>query len=343
MKIRNPKLNKNLAVALLVAASAVAGVVVNSDANAAMNKVTVRFDRMATSSPTTGTVCATANTAGTVNQVKVTFPTGFNVSTTTSNWSTSTTNLAWPTGASAWPTIGATASSVSGQTVTWSSATLTTGTLYCFNWTNSSALTQPSSANANETGYVETNIETYASGNAGSYATATVTNDQIAVTATVPATFGLTLSANSDSFTLDTGSVKSSATPVTTTIYTNAKNGWNVWARNVNGKLTSALNSYSINTNAGVNSTLSAGTEGYNIGVTGNNVGNGTLTVATPFVGGATGKGGGLDATLRLLGGSTGASNGSTLALTNNIAISSLTPAGGDYSDTITVVGAGLF
>lgn len=343
MKLRTYTSNKYLGAALVLTLSAVAGIVINTSAHATMSKVNVRFDRMAISQPTTGTVCATANTAGTVSSVTVTFPTGFTVSTTAGNWTTSTTNLAWPTGGTAWPTLSS--PSISGQAVTWTSGTLTTGTLYCFNWTNSAALTQPSSTGTSETGTVATNIE---NGNAaGQYSTATVgTNaDQIQVTASVPASFSFSLSQNADTIqNLSSTSVGTSTTPSVATIATNAKNGWNVWARDTNGKLTSAVNSYNISTNPGVNSTLSAGTEGYNVGITSSNSGgNGTLTVATPYVGGSTGKGGGLDASLRLLASSTGQATGSTLTLTNNVAISAITPAASDYTDTITVVGAGLF
>src|SRR4051812_46595341 len=80
-----------------------------SRANAAtLTQVEVRFDRMKQSTGgagdvfTTGTVCAKPATASTEAHVKVTFPTGMTVSTTTGNWTISTTNLAWPSGATAW-------------------------------------------------------------------------------------------------------------------------------------------------------------------------------------------------------------------------------------------------
>lgn len=81
---------------------------------ASLSQVIVRFDRMKAATATTGTVCAKAANAGQTS-VTVTFPTGYTVSTTTSNWATSTTNLAWPASASAWPTIGANATTAVGQ------------------------------------------------------------------------------------------------------------------------------------------------------------------------------------------------------------------------------------
>ncbi|MCA9327738.1 hypothetical protein KDA14_04380, partial [Candidatus Saccharibacteria bacterium] len=153
-------------------------------------------------------------------------------------------------------------------------------------------------------------------------------------------------SANSDNLgALTTGSVSVSPSPRTATVNTNAKNGWYVWAKDTNTGLNSASAAATIaSTTPGTNSTLSAGTEGYNTGVTSSHGGgSGTISVATPFVGGATGKGGGLDTTLRTLASSNGTAQNDVLTLTNNAAISSTTAAASDYTDTITVVGAGLF
>lgn len=305
---------------------------------AALSQTTVRFDRMRATTATTGTVCAKAANAGQTS-VSVTFPTGYTVSTTTANWSTSTTNLAWPTGASAWPTIGATATSATGQIVTWSSGALVAGTLYCFNWTNTAALT--TAAAGTYTGSVATNVDS-----ATPYATAAITDDQIVVSASVAPTFTFAISANTDNLgLLSTGAVASSPTPRTATVNTNAKNGWYVWAKDANTGLNSVSAASTIaSTTPGANSTLVAGTEGYNTGVTSSQTGgSGTITVATGFVGGSTGKGGGLDTSLRTLASSTGTANNAVLTLTNNAAIASTTAAATDYTDTITVVGAGLF
>lgn len=305
---------------------------------ASLSQVLVRFDRMKAATATTGTVCAKPANAGQTS-VSVTFPTGYTVSTTTGNWSTSTTNLAWPAGASAWPTIGGTATTATGQVVTWSSGALVSGTLYCFNWTNTAALTVGSAGSY--TGTVATNVDT-----ATPYATAAIADDQIVVTASVAPSFSFALSGNTDNLgALSTGSVSVSPTPRTATVNTNAKNGWYVWAKDSNTGLTSATASSTIaSTTPGTNSTLSAASEGYNTGVTPSQTGgSGTITVDAPFVGGATGKGGGLDTSLRTLASSTGTANNAVLTLTNNASISGTTVPATDYTDTITVVGAGLF
>ena len=166
------------------------------------------------------------------------------------------------------------------------------------------------------------------------------------MSASVAQTFSFAISANTDALGgLSTGSVTSSPTPRTSTVNTNAKNGWQVWAKDSNTGLNSAAAAATIaSTTPGTNSTLVAGTEGYNTGVTSSQTGGtGTISVATPFVGGATGKGGGLDTGLRSLASSTGTANNAVLTLTNNAAISSTTAAASDYTDVITVVAAGLF
>lgn len=312
---------------------------------ASLTQAFVRFDRMKISAPTTGTVCANPVTVATEASVQVAFPAGYTVSTTTSNWTVNTTNLAWPTGGTAWPGIG-TATAAAGQVVTFPSTDLTAGTLYCFNWTNTAALSITGSASANNSGSITTRDSGPSVIDTASYATASISDDQILVTASVAQTFSFALSGNTDALgTLSTSSVVSSPTPRTATVNTNAKNGWYVWARDSSTGLNSSSAAATIaSTTPGTNSTLSTGVEGYNTGVTQTQTsGSGTITVATPFVGGTTGRGGGLDTSLRTVASSNGTANNAVMTLTNNATISSTTAAASDYTDTITVVGAGLF
>lgn len=334
-----------LAIIFSVSLVAALSAVLNHASAASLTQTFVRFDRMKISTATTGTVCAKAATTATEASVQVTFPTGYTVSTTVGNWTVSTTNLAWPTGASAWPGIG-TATAAAGQVVTFPSTDLTVGTLYCFNWTNSAALSIKSSATASNGGTITTRDSVPTTIDTASFTTASITDDQIAVSASVPQSFSFALSGNTDALgTLSTGSVTVSPTPRTATVNTNAKNGWYVWAQDSSTGLNSPSASATIaSTTPGSNSTLSAGTEGYNTGVTQTQTsGSGTITVAAAFVGGSTGKGGGLDTSLRTLASSNGTANNAVLTLTNNAAISATTAAASDYADTITVVGAGLF
>lgn len=334
-----------LAIIFSVSLLAALSTILNRASAASLTQTFVRFDRMKVSTATTGTVCAKPATTATEASVQVTFPTGYTVSTTLGNWTVSTTNLAWPTGASAWPGIG-TATAAAGSVVTFPSTDLTVGTLYCFNWTNTAALSIKGSATASNGGTITTRDSVPATIDTASFTTASITDDQIAVSASVPQSFSFALSGNTDALsTLSTGSITSSPTPRTATVNTNAKNGWYVWAQDSSTGLNSPSASATIaSTTPGSNSTLVAGTEGYNTGVTQTQAsGSGTVTVATPFVGGVSGKGGGLDTSLRTLASSNGTANNAVLTLTNNATISATTAAASDYADTITVVGAGLF
>lgn len=310
---------------------------------ASLTQSFVRFDRMKISTGTTGTVCAKPATASTEATVQVTFPTGYTLGAF-GTFTTSTTDLAWPSSGTAWPGIG-TATAVAGQVVTFPSTDLVVGTLYCFNWTNTAAVQVKSSATASNSGTITTRDLVPTTIDSASFSTASISDDQIVVSASVPQSFSFALSANTDALgALSSGSVSSSPTPRTATVNTNAKNGWYVWAKDSNTGLNSASAAATIaSTTPGTNSTLSAGTVGYNTGVTSSQAsGTGTISVTAPFIGGAS-QGGGLDTTLRTLASSNGTANNGVLTLTNNASINSTTASASDYADTITVIGAGLF
>lgn len=148
---------------------------------AAFSQLIVRLDRAKTSTQTTGMVCAQPSSVATENSVELSFPSSFTVSSSTSNWTVSTSSL--PFSATAWPGIS-TATGVSGNVITFPSADLSVGTLYCFRFTNSAALKTPSSAQT----YNGT-VTTYDSGNgqieSSVFRTSVVPNDQVTVTASV--------------------------------------------------------------------------------------------------------------------------------------------------------------
>jgi hypothetical protein len=328
-----------------MAFSAVAFVLEGRSASAAeLGQTVVRFDRLKVSTPTTGTVCAKPTTALTEATVQVTFPTSYTLGLA-ATFTTTTTNIGWPTGGTAWLGIG-TASSVVGQVATFPSTDLVVGTLYCFNWDNTAAVSVKAGATSNNTGTVTTRTVTPTNIDSSTYSTVSIADDQIAVTATVAQSFTFALSANTDALgALTTGAVATSPTPRTITINTNAANGWMTWARDSNTGLNSPSSTKTIaSTTPGSNSTLVAGTEGYNFGVTSSQTGGtGTISIPAGYVGTAAGQGGGLDTTLRTVASSNGTANGAVLTLKNNAAISGTTPAAADYADTITVVGAAMF
>jgi len=328
-----------------------------SAATAALGEVYVRFDRMKVSTATTGTVCAkpsATNLATTDAKVVVTLPTGYTLGAFgTFTVNTTSTNMAWPTGGTAWPGITAPTGSgdISGQSVTFASSDLSSSsTLYCFNWTNSGAVSEPSSANPNLIGSVTTKDGSSVTIDTAQYATAAILDDQVVVTATVPPAFAFSLNANVDNFgTLTAATVTPSPTPVVARVDTNAKNGWMMMAKDSNAGLTSANASYTIPSNcssgAGSNSTLSTSTEAYNLGITtAQTSGSQTPAATAVFLGGSLGKGGGLcSSNLQTIASSTGTANNATVTMTNNVNVIGSTPAATDYTDTITVVGAGLF
>lgn len=335
--LRNKNKSLKLLAALgLVVATGFPALLAATAQAASLSQIEVRFDRMQASQFTSGTVCAKSPTTGGQTTVIVTFPVGFTVSSSLPNWTVSTANLAWPTGAIAWPGI-ATATNVTTQAVTFPSTALTLGNLYCFNWTNTAAALQVAAA-GNYTGTVA------AGSDSGSFSTSTIANDQISVSATVPQAFTFSLSGNTDALgTLSSGSVANSSTPRFASIDTNAASGWQVWAKDSSAGLHSTAASYTVSSTAGSNATLTAGSEGFVTGVTTSQVGGaGVISVPAGFVGGAN-KGGGLDTTLRTMASSTGTAQTAHVTLTNNVSISTLTPAANDYTDVITVVGAGMF
>lgn len=311
---------------------------------ATFDEVMVRFDRMNVSEPTTGTICAKPATTETEASVDVTFPTGYSLGLA-ATFTVNTTDTAWPSGASAWVGIN-TATNVNSQVVTFPSGDLSVGTLYCFNWTNSAAVSVTSSPSASNSGSITTKTGASADIDTGNYSTASISGDQIVVSATVLQTFSFALSANTDNLgNLSTSSITTSSTPRTATINTNAKSGWIVWAKDSNTGLSSTMASHTIaSTTPGSNSTLSTNSEGYNTGLTSSQVGGtGTITIAAAFVGTALGQGGGLDSSLRTLATSDGTADTAVLTIKNNATISPVTPAASDYTDTITVIAAGLF
>ncbi|MGA2911615.1 MAG: hypothetical protein ABSE17_03200 [Candidatus Levyibacteriota bacterium] len=144
----------------------------------------IRLDNQTANAPLSGTICAQPSSAGagTEAKISVAFPSDFSISANTSNWTTNVSGL--PDGATSWPSIGSSATSVSGQTVTFASGDLTADTLYCFNFTGSSSTT--GAAGTNKTGTLTSKNASNATIDQTTYYLAILNNNQIEVTATVP-------------------------------------------------------------------------------------------------------------------------------------------------------------
>ncbi len=308
----------------------------------------VRLDRLAASQTTGGTVCVKmATTAGTDAKIKVTFPSGFTVNGTAGNWTVTTTNL--PAGSSAMPGI-ATATVATGQTVTFPISDISSSaTLYCFNFSGTSTLTN-TTAGHDKAGSISVTTSGDVEIDGGSYALSLIADDTIDVTATVPATFSVALGTTTQALgTLSTGSV-SSGSGVSVTIITNASNGWYGWVLSANQSLDSASTGDTIVTTGALGSgpsAISAGTEGYvldaNLTTDSATSGSGTVTIATEYNGTTTSEGGTLDANFQEFASASGPTDGDIITLIPRAAISGLTQAASDYTDTLTVVAAGNF
>lgn len=335
--------------ATILASSSLASLAFTSSASASpLTQVDVVFNNMQTSAFTAGTVCAKPTSTATEAFVDVTFPTGYTVSTTAANWAVSTAATAtWPAGAAAWPTIAAPATAPTGQDVVFGSGDLTVGTLYCFNWTNTSAaLKQPTSANASEVGSVTTQTSASATIDTSQFATATLTTDTVNVTATVPPIFNFAVAPNSDPLgTLSTSAISTSqvANRAVLTVNTNAKNGWTCWGSDANGGIKSTQANYTIASHTG---TITTGQEFYNTGVFAQAQvgGTGTVTLGSGWSdAGNNGTGVGLTTTPQAIASSTGTADTSTLTIANSVSIKATTPAATDYADVQTYIAAGLF
>lgn len=307
----------------------------------------VRPDRLVASTTTGGMVCAKSTTASVETTVKVTFPTGFTVNSTASNWTVTTTNI--PADATAWIGIG-TASLVSGQDVTFPSGDMVVGTLYCFNFAASSTLTTSTAGN-DKTGVITTQLAGPTTIDSSSYATSIISNDQIVVSATVPATFTFSLGANTDSIgTLSTTTASSSG--VTATIATNAAAGWVAWVKSANAALNSSSTGATIATAGTLNNapTDLASSTGYVLDVnitTDSGTGTGTVSQASDYGAEYNGtnstSGGTLSTTFQPIAASSGTTDGDVLTLIERAKISAVQAAATDYTDTLTVVAAGRF
>ena len=262
-----------------------------------------------------------------------------------------TATCATETGFTALP--GSITAAGSGAIVTISSVGATTsGTTYCFDLTSASAVTTPIAGEYHPTITMGTDSITEA--------LRIISNDQIVVTAAVPPTFNFVLSGNTDSFTanLSTSSVIST-TGKTVTITTNAATGWIAWVKGLNTssgaatkgalKSASASNFTIPTTNANAlgsaSHTLTTNTQDYGLGVTISTdaAGGGTVSLDAAYDG-TSSKAGVIDPTnFRPIASANGTASGDIITLTERATIDGSVPAAIDYTDTLTVIGAGNF
>jgi hypothetical protein len=233
---------------------------------------------------------------------------------------------------------------------------LSANTIYCWDITKAATgvVTTPTVAGE----YHPTITETGGATDSVTDAIRIVSNDQITVNATVPPTFNLAISgcaSNTDAFTTNlTATTHTSTSGCTITINTNAKNGWYAWAKDSNSGLASTVASHTVaSVTAGSQSDLNTthGTEGYGLAIT--SISQGGACASTCGVtsavsaydstasAGVNGLVGGIDGTLRNVASSTGVANAATLTVKERANINVTTQAATDYTDLVTIVGAG--
>lgn len=325
---------------------------------AAFAQASIRLDRMTASTATGGMVCVDPTTTASVEaSVQVTFPTGFTVGSVAADWDVNTSNL--PSWATAWPGIGAEATGVSGQVVTFSSTDLSNASaIYCFNFVSTSTLTNHATPDNDYTGTITTRDSGPTTIDTSNYAVYIVSSgqDQITVTATVPPIFTFSLSGTTDVLgDLSNSSVVSSPTARTVTITTNAVSGWVAWVKSANAALNSASTGANISTYGSLDNTASSisvasGNTGYVLDVDETTDASGGCTLQQPsgygaeYNGATTEEGGTLSTAFQPIAECAGGTaNGDIITLNNRVRISSVQAAATDYTDTLTVVAAGRF
>lgn len=321
----------------------------HAEAAAAGNSY-IRCDRMkaATAPGTCLVVFTTSSTSFTEAYIKVTLDSEWvsatNFSTTAGNYTVSTSGL--PGGVTAMPGV-ATADQVSGQTIRFPVTALTNSTTYGFFITGSGLISNPAASTTIMHTLFTRDTGDTTTGDTKDVAVPTISDDQILVTATVAPTFTFVFGNNAQPLgTLTPGSV-SAGSGTGITITTNAPSGWNAWVRSASAGLVSANASKTIATSGTIDAaptTLSAGTEGYvlDVDLTSDAGGGGTVTLSGEYNGGAN-AGGTLSTSYQSIASSNGTANSDVVTLVPRAAISGVTPAASDYTDTLTVVGAGVF
>lgn len=317
-----------------------------------LTEASVRLDRtdvshLATTSDPILVVLKTA-TVGTEENIYITFESGFTVDGTNTNVTSTVTGI--PStyqgeSLTALPGLGANANATSGQNAEFDATDLTVGTLYGFFITG--GITNPGSA-----AEYEITIAARTSGDA-TIDSKTVAvdivsdgSDLVTVTANVVPTFSFALSGNSIALgDLTTSSVTTGN--ITVTVDTNAGSGWIAFTKSANTSLDSASTSDTIETQGTVDNAVTAyssGVDFYQLDIqVSDGTGSGTPSVDAEYDGNSTTSGGTFSTTHEEIAISDGPGTGDGITFTVMAAASSTTESADDYTDTLTVVGAGNF
>ena len=308
-----------------------------------LTKTTVMEYNMDTSGNSQVAVAFTAGAADASGNVVLTFTgwTGGSAGSVgaSANQTTSTTTCQAITGATnVLPSLGTTTSSPASGTITQPfTGALVSGQSYCFTLTYASAVTNPLAAGVYQVTVAVDGTDTNTVG------INVIGNDQIVVSATVGPTFTMAITpGNTDNLGTLSSSVVNTSTGVTDTINTNAITGFFLWAEDSNAELLSPSTSAyisSVATGSNTNLTPDINTlSRYALGIT--SMSAGTIN-ANYNDSGSTG--GGLATSFNQIASDGAAASGDAVAIKELATITSTQRAASDYTDTITLVGAGSF
>jgi hypothetical protein len=323
----------------------------------------VRLGRLGISATSGNDVLVTfkLNTTPTsVSKIKVTFPSGFTVTTgtpavgTTGFTNTPASITAPPGSLTSAATAGSKDIVVSGLT----SGSLDNTTLYGFT-IPTGTVQNPGSA-----GQYNVTVESENSGGTAIDTTTTpvyvygagANGDQLTVHASVSPNFSFSLSANSDTVPQVDPTTIQTSTGVNMVVGTNSPLGYTAYVKSSNGSLTSAISSGTPITSGTFNGspdTVTAGASKYGfVPTTGAacSTCNGTLTYDTEYSAGAgapissgTQAGSFNSTSFASFVSRSGYTNADTIALKERVAVANTVGYANDYTDTLTIVAAGNF
>jgi hypothetical protein len=344
MRIRLPAIVTITGVFIALFASAGGSVFAST-----MTHVSIMETNMDTSGTTALIVEFTAGASDASGTIAVALGSAVSSVATTPNEYTVYNTVSCTTITGASTTLPTTSPSVAGATGTLTVSgvnALTSGTSYCF---VIGSTVQTAATNTATPGAYTTTLTDGTDVGTGSIDV--ISNDQVSVSATVPPSFTMSIANTTDNF---SGSLSSGSVGATTgdniTINTNASHGWYLWASDAYTGLHSPSAGATIaSTTPGTNATLTAGTAGYVTAIPAANItqgtgSGGTTSATTAYASSGSGNGSGLNATTpAIIASSTGTANAAIVKPLEYAAISGTTPAGADYTDTITYIGAGSF
>jgi hypothetical protein len=349
---------------LLISAALVISFLLPAFAGASsLTQAGVRLGRLGISATTGNDVLVTfkLNTTPTsVAKVKVTFPSGFTVTTGTpavgtTGFPNTPASIAAPPGSlTSVATAGSKDIVVSGLT----SASLDNTTLYGF--------TVPSGTvqNPGTAGQYNVTVESENSGGTPIDTTTTpvyvygagANGDQLTVNASVSPNFSFSLSANSDTVPQVDPTTIQTSTGVNMVVGTNSPLGYTAYVKSSNGSLTSAVSSgtpIATGTFNGSPDTVSAGSTKYGfLPSTGAacSTCSGTLSYDTEYSAGAgapissgTQAGSFNSTSFASFVSRSGYTNADTISLKERVAVANTVGYANDYTDTLTIVAAGNF